>query len=570
MKTIFIFAAVFLLSLPVIRIEALELRRDKSAGCDAGPSASTRIQRPLGVRVRHDMLQRQEYLNRKAKLYHPREPESNERRQAEVKPGANQWDELATTASYTTEVYLLDTVVVYTSTKDTTRSCRTYDEAGNMLTNTWEQWYRGEWTKLSRESYTYDASGNYLIDLVEFWQRDQWVSAYRYTYSYDANGNELVEVSEESQNGQWANIDRHTSTYDADRNRLTYLTENWQTGQWVNWSRYSYSYDSQGNMLSRLFESWDGSQWTLLNRDTFTYDENGNELIGLYEWSQDEVITNRERDTYTYDEDGRESTYLLEVWEAGGWVSSRRTTNTWDASGTVDTMFSQEWQEGQWVDSYRFASSYDVNGAFLTSSVAFWQNDHWAVTEDIAMTYNAAGEYLTWTCWEWENGTLTSAQRDTNTYDANGNLILYMHQVLQGSTWVTSDGDGTMNYAPYGFQGDSLTYIWEKKEIVDVASGKPLVPVTASLSQNYPNPFNPTTTIKFGLPKQSQVSLVVYDILGREVKELLNDKLQAGYYHFTWDATRFASGVYFYRIEAQSLSGDKKSFVEVKKLLLLK
>ena len=103
-----------------------------------------------------------------------------------------------------------------------------------------------------------------------------------------------------------------------------------------------------------------------------------------------------------------------------------------------------------------------------------------------------------------------------------------------------------------------------------VSEGNSTIPSVYALAQNYPNPFNPATTVKFALPKQSQVSLVIYDILGREVKELVNDKLQAGYYHFTWDATRFASGVYFCRIEAQSLSGDRKSFVEVKKLLLLK
>jgi hypothetical protein len=96
------------------------------------------------------------------------------------------------------------------------------------------------------------------------------------------------------------------------------------------------------------------------------------------------------------------------------------------------------------------------------------------------------------------------------------------------------------------------------------------IPVSYMLYQNYPNPFNPTTTIKFALPTQSQVTVTIYDILGREVKELVNDRLQAGYYHVTWDATRFASGVYFYRIEAQSLSGDKKSFIEVKKLMLVK
>jgi hypothetical protein len=96
------------------------------------------------------------------------------------------------------------------------------------------------------------------------------------------------------------------------------------------------------------------------------------------------------------------------------------------------------------------------------------------------------------------------------------------------------------------------------------------IPTVYELYQNFPNPFNPSTTIKFALPTQSQVSVTIYDILGRQVKILVNDKLQAGYYHFTWDASRFASGVYFYRIAAQSLSGDHKNFVQVKKLFLLK
>jgi hypothetical protein len=95
-------------------------------------------------------------------------------------------------------------------------------------------------------------------------------------------------------------------------------------------------------------------------------------------------------------------------------------------------------------------------------------------------------------------------------------------------------------------------------------------PTVYELYQNYPNPFNPTTTIKFALPEQSQVTVIIYDILGRQAKELVNDRLQAGYYHFSWNASMYASGVYFYRIVAQSLSGDKKSFVKVNKFLLLK
>jgi hypothetical protein len=90
-----------------------------------------------------------------------------------------------------------------------------------------------------------------------------------------------------------------------------------------------------------------------------------------------------------------------------------------------------------------------------------------------------------------------------------------------------------------------------------------LIPTAYALDQNYPNPFNPTTTIEFALPQQGKVSLVVYDILGRAVAQLVNKDLSAGYHKVNFNASQLASGVYFYRIEA----GD---FVSVKKLMLLK
>lgn len=66
------------------------------------------------------------------------------------------------------------------------------------------------------------------------------------------------------------------------------------------------------------------------------------------------------------------------------------------------------------------------------------------------------------------------------------------------------------------------------------------------------------------------MTVTIYDVLGRQVKELVNDRLLAGYYHFSWNASRYASGVYFYRMMARSLAGDKNNVVEVKKLLLIK
>jgi len=68
--------------------------------------------------------------------------------------------------------------------------------------------------------------------------------------------------------------------------------------------------------------------------------------------------------------------------------------------------------------------------------------------------------------------------------------------------------------------------------------------------ENYPNPFNPTTQIRFALPEQSQVSLVVYDMLGREVANLVNDLLPAGEQTVRFDASNLANGVYIYRLNA--------------------
>ena len=89
------------------------------------------------------------------------------------------------------------------------------------------------------------------------------------------------------------------------------------------------------------------------------------------------------------------------------------------------------------------------------------------------------------------------------------------------------------------------------------------IPTKFSLEQNYPNPFNPATTIAYSIPKESQVSLKIYDVMGREVVELASGRQAAGSYNIEFDASSLASGTYFYKLTA----GD---FISVKKMVLLK
>jgi hypothetical protein len=107
---------------------------------------------------------------------------------------------------------------------------------------------------------------------------------------------------------------------------------------------------------------------------------------------------------------------------------------------------------------------------------------------------------------------------------------------------------------------------WRKLVIVTYGSPKEF-----ALEQNFPNPFNPTTTIYYQLPTDSRVSIVVYDLLGREVRRLVDEVKQAGYHDQRFDASGIASGVYFYRMTAEPITGGgKNSYVSVKKLMVLK
>ncbi len=84
------------------------------------------------------------------------------------------------------------------------------------------------------------------------------------------------------------------------------------------------------------------------------------------------------------------------------------------------------------------------------------------------------------------------------------------------------------------------------------------IPFEYSLFQNYPNPFNPTTVINYQLPAEGFVTIKVYDILGKEVVELVNENKAAGYYPVNFDASKLASGIYIYSINAGSFSMSKK------------
>jgi hypothetical protein len=111
---------------------------------------------------------------------------------------------------------------------------------------------------------------------------------------------------------------------------------------------------------------------------------------------------------------------------------------------------------------------------------------------------------------------------------------------------------------------DNTGRIWRKRVVVLFTA-----PDTYALEQNFPNPFNPTTRIYYQLPKESMVELTVYDLLGREIRQLMDGPQTAGFQDVEFDARGLASGVYVYRLSARTLTGGEH-FQAVKKLMVLK
>ncbi|MDZ7764615.1 MAG: T9SS type A sorting domain-containing protein [Melioribacteraceae bacterium] len=127
------------------------------------------------------------------------------------------------------------------------------------------------------------------------------------------------------------------------------------------------------------------------------------------------------------------------------------------------------------------------------------------------------------------------------------------------SIMATSNSESSTLYA-----GTSNGQLYKKSSGDGITSvNDEVTPKEFKLDQNYPNPFNPSTTIQFAVPKAGEYKVVVYNILGQQVAELLNTQLQPGVHKVQFDAARLASGIYIYQ-----LTGDNVNFT--KKMILMK
>jgi hypothetical protein len=133
----------------------------------------------------------------------------------------------------------------------------------------------------------------------------------------------------------------------------------------------------------------------------------------------------------------------------------------------------------------------------------------------------------------------------------------------RGITAADIDNDGDLDAIANGYDASIIKWYENPIKPDDVQYEANVIPDKYSLSQNYPNPFNPITNIKYDIPERSVILLKIYDVLGSKVGIIVNEEKPTGTYEITWNAEKFPSGIYFYRLQA----GD---FIQTKKMILLK
>ena len=228
------------------------------------------------------------------------------------------------------------------------------------------------------------------------------------------------------------------------------------------------------------------------------------------------------------------------------------------------------------VTAYSNARGFPPENAVDGDTTTYWQSSAQisgqSISVDLGTTRTFNRVILRWGSWYGVSYVIQSIDtlgKNRKVYfTSNGDGGIDDIQGLTGSGRMVRIVCNSRNVSDSG-------YILQELEVYTPARSSNIqeeqfsVPITFSLSQNYPNPFNPTTSIYYSLPVRSYVKINIYDLLGRQVAELVNDEIDAGNYTTLWNA-KVSSGLYFYRMEAVSRSTPSSRFIQTRAMVVIK
>jgi hypothetical protein len=329
---------------------------------------------------------------------------------------------------------------------------------------------------------------------------------------------------------------------------------------------------------------WYGDVWLIKT------DSNGDSL-----WTQTfDRNSNPDQQYYSSDRG-----YSVQQTGDGGYIISGEAYSFGNDSVFVWLIKTDSNGDSLWTKSYGGGTVYDDgmsvqqtdDDGYIIVTTSFGYADVWLIKTDSngdslwTKIYGGSGEEQGYSVQQTTDGGYIITGLTTSFGNGGGDVWLIKtdfdgieewNQTFGGNGWdkgssVQQTADGGYIITGYTNSYGNGVDVWliktDSESVVEIASTFNL-PATYNIHQNYPNPFNPITTLRYDLPENGLVNVIIYDMLGREVKTLINQTQDAGYRSVIWDATNdygkpVSAGIYLYQIQA----GE---YIQTKKMVLLK
>ena len=498
-----------------------------------------------------------------------------------------------------------------------------YDENGNDLTYSYRYWDSSldVWDYGYR--YIYEYEGNVETVLIYPWdyEAEDWseIPYYFYSYTYDDNGYTLEYLYQywDDISEVWINSSNNVYTRDDEGRILTYETYRWDivAEEWHLYYAYDYEYDENGNRIKETEDYYDyySGDFVYSSVAVLDYDEDGDFVRETYS------VKNAGETNYSY-EYSYEYTYAPEMPgytpllniesltdrpdDQGGFAEMKIDGRLVDSGDSATDLYTRYWlvwvKNGtEWQNIYRSEYSggdgttatipvFDTKPSGVdpdeSNTFEFMVTVHGSggallAVSDVASGYaedNIAPAKVASGAYSISNGIISLTWTPVEDTDVDGYHVFLLEGgnydmskslafSTSGSAEIPSPGKGNYDYVIVA-KDKNNNYAEASNPIsvkVITASEDTEGPQNFTLSQNYPNPFNPSTVISYQLPVSSEVSLRVFDMLGREVAVLVNGRMSAGTHKVTFNASNLSSGIYMYRIDAGS-------YTQIKQMMLIK
>ena len=367
-----------------------------------------------------------------------------------------------------------------------------------------------------------------------------WNDSSLTTYKYNQDGQISEVLHQKKKNDEWVNFTKITNEY-TDGKKSREIIREWIDGEWQNSKRIIYSYKNMERIVEKKIENWENGKWSGLQKELYYYgDDSQKDSLIIRIMSADTWI-NAFKSEYKYDQKGNRIYKVDKFWQTNKWIKASELFISYNEQNKKIETLEKKWVMGTPVDSVRSLFKYNEFDS-LSKKITkkpengVWQDSARVIHEYIDQKYKKSvvrDIYTENQNWIGQDST------DYNYYQSEKKVEIVNYLRGQNSwrnniKWIMQYSDTTSKIEEKGYAQKYKLY------------------------QAYPNPFNEATIIKYYLPRESEVLINIYNVVGQKVKTLVDHSEKSGLHTITWQPENLSSGIYYYKIKAGKFNTVKK------------